>query len=365
MCSCIGNAGDPELPADNEGDAVLADLIGAFDDGARWPCHVVPRVPRAVAWARVSTDAQDAGGLSIPEQLRAIRAYAQGHGIEIAAEFHEVQSAYQHEGRRTEFRRMLDTARSDPQIGTILVHELSRFSRDSRRARALIAELRQAGVQVVSLHDPEMDPSTSIGVYMEAITFAKNEAYSRDISFHARKGCRANIGTRDAETGWCYKNGGDPPVGYKAVNLLRGQRRLNEPIIKQIWLLDDTVVAGRQQYEWVRHCLVELAGNGATAGQICEFCENTGLPPRAGRWTAVGWYHRLRPRCLMQYCGHAIWRPYGGLGPNKSTANWLVVENAHPAILTAEEAVVIAAARRDCSARTHSHSRGRVYCADV
>jgi len=28
---------------------------------------------------------------------------------------------------------------------------------------------------------------------MEAITFAKNEAYSREVAFHARKGCRASV----------------------------------------------------------------------------------------------------------------------------------------------------------------------------
>ena len=57
-------------------------------------------------------------------------------------------------------------------------------------------ELRQTGIQVVSLNDPEVDPETVAGVYMEAITFAQDEAYSREVAFHTRKGCRANIQTR-------------------------------------------------------------------------------------------------------------------------------------------------------------------------
>ncbi|MBE9566337.1 MAG: hypothetical protein IMF16_06285 [Proteobacteria bacterium] len=48
---------------------------------------------------------------------------------------------------------------------------------------------------------------------------------------------------------------------------------MTRPNIKQIWLLDDTAIAGRQLYEWVHHCLVELAANGATGVQISEFCE--------------------------------------------------------------------------------------------
>lgn len=349
-----------DLPAD-AGRAVKADLIRAFTEAAHGPSGQASGAPRAVAWARVSTDEQDAGSFSIAGQLSAIRAYAQSRGIEIVGEFNEVQSAYQHERRRTEFRRMLERARHDPQIELILVDDLSRFSRHRHRAKALIEELRRAGVRVVSLNDPEVDPNTPTGVLMEAITLAKNEAYSREISFHARKGCRSNIAARDPETGWCYKNGGDPPVGYKPVNLVRGQRRLNEPIIKQIWQLDDAITAGRPQYQWVRHCLVELGGNGATAYQISEFCRNVGMPSRAEGWTVTGWYHRLTPRCLMQYCGHAVWRPQGQLGLGRSPANWVVVENAHPAIITHQEAKVIAAARRECAARTHSHSRERVY----
>lgn len=27
---------------------------------------------------------------------------------------------------------------------------------------------------------------------------------------HTKKGCRANIRTRDPKTGWCFKNGGQP-----------------------------------------------------------------------------------------------------------------------------------------------------------
>jgi Resolvase, N terminal domain len=61
------------------------------------------RTPRkAFAWARVSTGQQEERGLSMPEQLREIRRYAEAHGIEIVAEFQAAASAYRHQARRHE-----------------------------------------------------------------------------------------------------------------------------------------------------------------------------------------------------------------------------------------------------------------------
>jgi alkanesulfonate monooxygenase SsuD/methylene tetrahydromethanopterin reductase-like flavin-dependent oxidoreductase (luciferase family) len=42
-----------------------------------------PTPTRALAWARVSTSMQEERGLSIPEQLREIREYAEARKIEI------------------------------------------------------------------------------------------------------------------------------------------------------------------------------------------------------------------------------------------------------------------------------------------
>ena len=231
---------------------------------------------KAVAWARVSTDMQEERGMSMPEQLREIRLYAEKQGIDIVDEFSETASAFQKEERRVEFRRMLAKAKADPQVSVILVHDFSRFSRDSVRAKTLVRELRQAGIRVVSLNDPEIDPESVAGVYMEAITFAKNEAFSREVAFHTRKGCRANIQTRDTETGWCYKNGGQPLFGYKSVQLPRGEEKKGRPIIKSIWVQNDTIIDGRPLHEWARECLL-MAAQGASLDAIRDFLHSHGI----------------------------------------------------------------------------------------
>jgi len=301
----------------------------------------------AFAWARVSTDMQEERGQSIPQQLREIRVYAEKHEIEIVAEFSEAASAFQREEKRVEFRRMIERTKSGREVSVILVHDLSRFSRDSLRAKGLMRELRDAGVRVVSLNDPEIDPETVAGVYMEAITYAKNEAYSREVAFHTRKGCRANVQTRDPETRWCYKNGGQPLWGYRSERLTRGTDKRGRPDFKSIWVKDETVVAGRPVHEWARHCLVELAGKGATLDQLRDFCNKGGLPGRRKEfWGTSTWNALLQPHVLLEYAGYAVWNVHAKHGRERPSSEWVIVPDAHPAILTEEEAKAIAEARR-------------------
>jgi len=333
-------------------------LAGVYSgDAGRWVVQLREGSSQgAIAWARVSTDRQEEKGLSIPEQLREMRSYAEREGIEIVHEFQEAASAFQDEGKRVEFHRMLATAKADPRVSLILVHDFSRFSRDSLRAKVLVTELRAAGVRLVSLNDPVVDTDTAVGVYMEAITFAKNEAYSREIGFHVRKGCRANVQTRDPETGWCYKNGGEPPWGYRAVNVERGKRR-NRPIIKRLWELDDTVISGRPVHEWVRHCLVEMAAKGATLRELSTFCKQHQLLTRRGTLVETTWASRLDAPRLLQYAGYGVWGVSSRRRVVHPPSEWLIVPDAHPAIITPGEAISIAETRREVNGSAFTTGR--------
>jgi hypothetical protein len=244
----------------------------------------------------------------------------------------------------------------------ILVHDFFRFSRDSGGAKALVRDLRAAGIKVASLNDPKLDPESVAGVYMEAITFAKNKAYSREVAFHTRKGCRANVQTRDLETGWCYKNGGQPPFGYRSRRLERGQDKRGRPIIKSVWVLDDTVTAGRPAREWARHCLVELAGAGASLAELRDFCNRTGIPARRKKfWGISTWNAILQPSVILQFCGYGVWNARTKEGRERLASEWVIVPNAHPALITEEEARALLAARRRCAQATAMipNNRGR------
>lgn len=320
--------------------------------------HSRPR--KALIWARVSTNEQSARGLSIPEQLREIRSFAASRSIEIVGEHQEVASAFKRGDRRFKFHRMLERAKTDPSINVILVHDFSRFSRDNIEAPLLIRDLREAGVQLISVTDPEVDPETISGVFMEAVTFANHRAYSLSVAMHTRKGCRANVQTRDPESNWCYKNGGQPLWGYKSVRLERGQERKGKPIIKSIWELDDLIVADRPVHEWVHHCLVELAANGASLKELRDFCNEKGFPARRKQyWGVSTWNALLRPDVLGKYCGYGIWNVHGRKGKVRSPSDWVIEPNSHPAILTEEEAVRVAEARRAAKRKPSRLPQGR------
>ena len=126
--------------------SLLEELTGLRANGST---AVVSAPATAMAWARVSTAMQEERGLSIPEQLREIRQYAESRGVEIVEEFTEADSAFQHSAKRAEFKRMLARARAE-RVSMILVHDFSRFSRDSVGAKALVRELRESGIKVVS-----------------------------------------------------------------------------------------------------------------------------------------------------------------------------------------------------------------------
>ncbi len=335
---------------------LLADLTGqrmevASSEGSG------PRI--AFAWARVSTEEQAERGLSMPEQLRQIREYAADHGIRILEEFCEAASAYQNQDKRVKFHEMVQKALSDPAVDTILVHDFSRFSRDSARAKALLNELRENGVEVRSLNDPVVDPESVAGVYLEAITLAKNEAYSREIAMHTRKGCRANMRMRDPDSGWCFKNGGQPLWGYmtKRVEVSGGTR--GRSASKSIWVLDETMVQGRPVHEVVKYCLAELAANGATLAELRDYCNENGIPARRSRyWSSSTWNSLLQPNTLLKYCGYGVWNVHRKNGSKRPPAEWEVVENAHPAIISEEEAQRIAEARRKAKAGRFDKGRG-------
>ena len=136
-------------------------------------------------------------------------------------------------------------------------------------------------------------------------------------------------------------------VGYRSLRLERGQDKRGRPIIKSVWVLDDTATAGRPVHEWARYCLVELAAAGASLAELRDFCNRTGIPARRKKyWGISTWKAILQPSVILQLCGYGVWNARTKEGRELPTSEWVIVPNAHAALITEDEARLIMAARR-------------------
>ena len=110
---------------------------------------------------------------------------------------------------------------------------------------------------------------------------------------------------------------------------------------------DDTIVADKPLREWARHCLVELAAKGATLDELRDFCNRSNIPaPRQQYWGHTTWNSLLHPHCLLEYAGYGVWNVRGKNQRHNPPSEWVIVENAHEALITEDEAKQIIAARR-------------------
>lgn len=186
----------------------------------------------AYSYARVSDPRSAAKGASIKEQLEAIRRYAEKENITILEEFVDPGiSAYRDDVRRPHFERMIAQAKADPRESLILVHESSRFYRKKAKAVISKADLSAHGVKEVSVLNP-YDPTTIQGKRMESIDETRAETESMATSMHVTEKMKGNITLRDPETGWCYKNGGRAPAGYRNLRVQRGIDHRGNPICR-------------------------------------------------------------------------------------------------------------------------------------
>lgn len=292
----------------------------------------------ALAYARVSDPRQAQKDVSIPEQLKEIRAYAERDNIIIIQEYTDRgRSAYRDDVRREEFEEMIRLAKKDPRVSLILVHEASRFVR--RRAKAVLikAELAQYGVKVIPVLNP-YDSSTIAGFWMESIDETRAEAESMATSMHTLEKMKGSIGQRDPETGWCYKNGGRAPAGYKNVRVIRGIDHRGREIIRLLWEVDEEW--GTRAQFIVRDLKLKQT---LSYDKIRDYCNQRGWLSPEGRSVTTSFVREFfREDRLLQLAGYAFWNREDRKTKGrrfKPREEWVKVPDAHPALITEEEAL--------------------------
>lgn len=291
----------------------------------------------ALGYERVSTQEQADANNSVPAQRRRIEAYAAKNGITILEHYVDAgASASKDDERREAFWQMIERAKADPQISLILVDDALRFYRNKAKAVMIKADLRAHGVQVRSVSLP-YDPTTLHGLWLEAIDETRAQAGAMEIAFNTIRGMEQNAMTRDPETGWCYKNGGRPPYGYEAYHRVVARTARGRDIVRTLWRINE------EQAKVVRLILVTLRGEQELSyDDIRDELNRRGIPsPNGGMWSTSCIYELCREERILQYAGTYFWNKedHKTIGRRfKPKDQWIRVDNAHPAIITQEEA---------------------------
>lgn len=286
------------------------------------------------SYKRVSSKEQQEKRNSIPEQDRRIKEFASKNNIKILRDFEDSNSAF-HDENRTNFEKMINLALKE-RPNYIILDDSSRFARTRQIAIDTKKKLRSYGINILYASEPNIDINTVAGFWLEGIQEIKNEATSREIAFHVKKGMSGNLFQRDSNTGWCYKNGGKAPYGYKRNVLYCGISKKGKPVYKTIWELNEDT------YHIVKKIIVEMyTEKEMSYTQIRDYLNNNNIMnSNGGVWSTSTIVSMLREDRLEEYAGVAIWNKENKnvIGEKyNSRDEWVICDNAHPAIITKEE----------------------------
>ena len=105
----------------------------------------------AAIYVRVSTARQAERDLSLPDQIAQCRAYCERQGWDVAEVFSEPGASALDEDRPVFQELIYKATRSDKPFDFVVIHSLSRFSRDALHSELYVRKLRKAGVELVSI----------------------------------------------------------------------------------------------------------------------------------------------------------------------------------------------------------------------
>lgn len=132
-----------------------------------------------VIYTRVSTKEQAEGNLSLPTQKKACELYALKHDYNLLAHFGGTYESAASDERK-EFKKLIEYCKRQRLSSLkIIVYSLDRFSRTGDNAIWLSRQLRDLGIQIVSVTQP-IDTNNPAGVLQQNILFLFSQ-YDNDL----------------------------------------------------------------------------------------------------------------------------------------------------------------------------------------
>ncbi|VVE71651.1 serine recombinase [Pandoraea anapnoica] len=159
-----------------------------------------------VLYARVSTERQAIKDLSIPDQLKRMRAYCEAREFIVSDEYID-EGRTATDDNRPAFQEMIhNVMNSKEKIHAIVVHSFSRAFRNVTDLALYLRSLSQVGTRLISVTQ-DVDDSP-IGRFVTLFYGLVDEMNSAENSKHVKRALREN-----ALRG--FFNGSRPPYGYK------------------------------------------------------------------------------------------------------------------------------------------------------
>jgi site-specific DNA recombinase len=159
----------------------------------------------AAIYVRVSTSRQAERDLSLPDQVAQCRAYCERQGWKVAEIYTEPGASALDEDRPVFQEMIYKATRSDHPFEYVVIHSLSRFSRDALHSELYVRKLRKAGVELVSITQA-VTPDASGEMFRKRLNFF-DEHQSRENVKHVHRAMLEN-----ARQG--FWNGARAPFGY-------------------------------------------------------------------------------------------------------------------------------------------------------
>lgn len=171
---------------------------------------------RVAIYVRVSTSRQAERDLSLPDQIAQCQAWCEARDWQVAEIFSEPGASALDDDRPAFQEMIFKATRPERPFDHVVVHSLSRFSRDSLHSELYVRQLRKAGVSLISItQDIGQDAS---GEFIRKVLNVFDEHQSRENAKHVHRAMLEN-----ARQG--FWNGSRPPYGYDVVVVERRGNR--------------------------------------------------------------------------------------------------------------------------------------------
>jgi site-specific DNA recombinase len=212
----------------------------------------------AVTYLRVSTDEQANSALSLPSQEKTCEAAARAKQLPIIRIFIDPGESAR-TADRPQFQEMVRFCKVHRhEVGYVIVQNLSRFARNHADQSRFLKELYQAGIQLVSAYEPQVD-QTPAGKLAGNIIGAFNQYYSDDLAVRMRDRCRAAV----LAGRWPWP----APPGYVNVDAKDGAN----------------IVPDAESAPFIRKCFELIATGLHTQSDVLRTMTVAGLRNRRGR----------------------------------------------------------------------------------